>query len=103
MVVDDESHEPSNRPMGRGKPPWPTDADPGVLVACLDVRGDQAEPGSPPDHSRENRIEAIQAASRVVAGILSNATDLTSLKEGGVSKAVMEIAVPIARYIETGK
>lgn len=71
-------------------PPWPT--------------GESL--GGPPDHSRQNRIEALRAASRIVAGMYAGRTwpqDVKTGKEVEMVKSVLTSAERFVRYIEKGE
>ena len=58
-----------------------------------------------PDYSRENRIEALRAASRIVAGIYSNEKVIKDNTPGAenVDDVTLAIAEQFAKWLETGE
>ena len=52
---------------------------------------------------RQRRIEALRAASRIIAGVVNGEKDLTSLKGGLIPDSTIEIAEQFAKWLETGE
>ena len=83
-----------------------TDArNPDAITAVSDY-GTDDEPNWTAERARNNRIEALRAASRIVAGMYAGQTwpqDEETGKEVPAHKSALSLAKQFARWLETGE